>query len=165
MIARVKTIELHFSPGEADPRILDVTIAELLDFAAPKPVRKLVETHRRELETYGPVRTSIVEPGPNSAAFLLNEPQALRVTLFASGERAPEARKRILDTFTSQRRPMRPTDALTRFTPSVAGDANVTVADLLRVLRRTRKRLPCNASAALLETLEFEIRQIGVNDK
>ena len=165
MIARAGAIDLHFSSGETEPRILDRKIAVLLDFAGPSLIRKLVESHRRELEVYGPVKTVFVEPVREGQSFLLNEPQALLVTLFTGEERAPEARKRILDTFMAHRRPVRPTDKLTRFTPTVAGDATVTVADLLRVLSRTRKRLPGNASAALLETLEFEIQQIGVNDK
>jgi hypothetical protein len=96
----------HLDAIDGEPRILDLTLAERLDFTRPRTIRQLIERTRGELERYGAVIAADYSDYQNRQfiEYWLNEPQALLVCLFSRTERAAEVREAVITAFTAWRR-------------------------------------------------------------
>jgi hypothetical protein len=95
----------HLEAIDGEPRVLDLTLAERLQFARPRSIRRLIERNTAELESYGPIATR------RSAyhkelfdEFWLNEGQALLVCLLSRTDKAAEVRHALIQVFTAWRR-------------------------------------------------------------
>lgn len=103
-----KALVVHDVDGE--PRIRDTDLAERLGMARPTNIRGVIEKNRAELEAYGPLHTTraMVEIGSGAqretAAYELNEPQAVLVCIKSAAPRAPEARREVIEGFLAWRR-------------------------------------------------------------
>jgi hypothetical protein len=95
---------------DGEPRVLDLKLAEALDFRRPRKIREIIERHLAELETHGyaPRRGAMVEIGSGARRevfeYLLNEPQALLICMFARTAKAAAVRKQVIDVFMAWRR-------------------------------------------------------------
>lgn len=95
-----------------EPRIKDLRLAEVLDFAEKRAIRKLIKRNEPELRQHGEVcgavqqtpleeRDTVSRPGME---YLLNEAQALVISMLARTPKAPEVRKMVIDVFMEWRR-------------------------------------------------------------
>jgi hypothetical protein len=107
---------------DAEPRILDVMLAERLGFSRPVDIRKLISRNFSELRAYGEVYATMAQTssqlgevftqsvktsakgGRPSTAFYLNESQALLICMFSRTPKAAQVRKAIIDVFMAYRR-------------------------------------------------------------
>ena len=98
----------HLDAIDGKPRILDLTLAERLDFARPRTIRQLIERNRGELERYGVIAARCSDrQNRQFTEYWLNESQALLVCLFSRTERAAEVREAVITVFTAWRRAQR----------------------------------------------------------
>ena len=95
----------HLDAIDGEPRILDLTLAERLEFARPRAIRQLIERCKAELESYGPIATRCgAYRNRQFTEFLLNEDQALLVCLLSRTKRAAEVRRALIEVFNAWRR-------------------------------------------------------------
>lgn len=100
--------DLHVTT-EAEPRILDVLLAERLGMSRPRDIRAdLIAPNMAELQAHGGLRETPANPGPKGGrpgrAFLLNEAQALLVCMFSRTPAAAAVRREVIQVFTAWRR-------------------------------------------------------------
>ncbi|MCH4543121.1 hypothetical protein [Ochrobactrum sp. A-1] len=97
----IPTTSLAVIDGE--PCILDVDLAERLDFGRSTSVRILIERNRDELEMYGSLHRRDANPGKQGGrpgkAYYLNEGQALVICALSRTPKAAQIRKLIIDVF------------------------------------------------------------------
>lgn len=90
-----------------EPRILDVELAERLEFERPRVVRELIARNRDELEAYGGLPCHTANPGNQGGrpgkAYYLNEGQALVICALSRTEKAAAVRKMLIDVFMAYR--------------------------------------------------------------
>jgi hypothetical protein len=100
-----------------EPRIQDLRVAEALDYAQPRDIRKLIQRKLPELERHGEVFATMAKTsseidgnratvarfsgkrGPVGNEYLLNMAQALLIAMFSDTPKAAEARKTLIDVF------------------------------------------------------------------
>lgn len=91
------------------PRVHDLRLAEVLGFAEPRAIRKIIARNLPELETHGPSgrRVPMVKIGSGAmrqvTEYWLNEAQAILITMFSRTEKAAEARRDIIAVYTAYR--------------------------------------------------------------
>jgi hypothetical protein len=92
---------------DSEPRILDIELAERLEFERPRVVRELIARNRDELETYGGLPCHTANPGNQGGrpgkAYYLNEGQALVICALSRTEKAAAVRKMLIDVFMAYR--------------------------------------------------------------
>jgi hypothetical protein len=95
--------------AEDEPRIGHFDLAERLGHIDRRAASRLVQRSRNELRGYGPIgqRVRMVSIGSGAKRavqeYLLNEPQAILVCIFAQTPKAAEVRKLLIETFLSAR--------------------------------------------------------------
>lgn len=105
---------LALRPGDlrefdGQPCVRDVRLGEVLGYTDPKKVRAVIRRHNGELSDHGvltqvgakPIRGS--RGGRPEVSYMLNEAQAVLVTMFSRTERAAEARRQIVSVFLTYR--------------------------------------------------------------
>lgn len=89
------------------PRLLDLRIAELLEYAEPRMIRKLIGRKLDELGRYGVVCSTVSQTTPNGGRpgneYLLNEGQALLICAVSETAKAADARETLIKTFMQYR--------------------------------------------------------------
>ena len=92
----------------AEPRVLDVLLAERLGMALPRTIRTKIKENFSELSMHGVVcsetQQTTAKGGRPGTAYYLNEPQALLLCMFANTPKAAEIRKSVIDVFMEYRR-------------------------------------------------------------
>jgi hypothetical protein len=91
---------------EGEVRISDARLAILLGYAQPRYIRDIIRTNKDELLTHGFLRrftAKIDGRGRPEKSFMLNEAQAILVTMFSRTQRAAEARRQIVQVFIAWR--------------------------------------------------------------
>jgi hypothetical protein len=114
----LRAADLREFEGEA--RVEDLRIAELLGYATPTEVRRVIRRHLDEIHTHGVLpqsdRKNIAARfsgqsdrkiargrGRPERIFMLNEAQAVLVTMFSRTERAAQVRQQIVQVFLAWR--------------------------------------------------------------
>lgn len=117
-----------------EPRILDLRLAERLDFARPRAIRQIIERNRAELEAYGPLvaveensrhggakaphggakaphggakaphGVALSRRGTPGRVYWLNEAQTLLVCMFSKTSKAAAIRREVIQVFMTWRR-------------------------------------------------------------
>ena len=88
-----------------EPRILDLTVAERLDFVRPRAIRQLIERSKTELESYGFIATRYgAYRNRQFKEYWLNEAQSLLVCVISRTGKAAEVRRSLIEVFTAWRR-------------------------------------------------------------
>jgi hypothetical protein len=84
-----------------EPRILDLRVAEALDFDRPRNIRKLIERNTEELERHGTLLHHGAKStgGRPSAEYWLNRNQAICICMKSDAPRAAEVRVEIIAVF------------------------------------------------------------------
>jgi len=89
-------------------RVLDLTLAERLGYERPRAIRDLIKRHRAELEGMGSLPHRAANPGPKggrpTAAFYVNEAQALFILAKSETARANIELAYVAEVFTEYRR-------------------------------------------------------------
>jgi hypothetical protein len=91
-----------------EARVQDLRLGEVLGYADPKKVRKLIRSNQTELSSHG-FLTQVGSKMPGAGRgrperhFMLNEAQAILVTMFSRTGRAAEARRQIVQVFLAWR--------------------------------------------------------------
>jgi len=99
--------DLQDFDGEA--LVQDMRLSGLLGYADVKNVRRLINRNRAELEGHGVLRQIDAKPpqgslgGRPEQSFMLNEAQAILITMFSRTERAADARRQIIQVFLAWR--------------------------------------------------------------
>lgn len=91
---------------EGEVRISDARLAELLGYDRPRKIRDIIRRHLDELQVHGispQVGAKIDGRGRPEKSFMLNEAQAILVTMFSRTQRAAEARRQIVQVFIAWR--------------------------------------------------------------
>ena len=90
-----------------EPRVLDLRIAEALEFERPRDIRQLIERNRDELSRYGGLRHDTANPGPlggrPGVEYWLNEAQAILLCMKSDAPRAADVREDIIRVFQAWR--------------------------------------------------------------
>lgn len=108
MTAHISPTDLHVL--DAEPRILDLRLAEALGFVHPLNIRKLIRRNSAELAQHGEVFSTVAKTsdpqrgGRPGAEYWLNEPQSVLLCMFARTARGAEVRKEIIEVFIGWRR-------------------------------------------------------------
>lgn len=98
---------------EGEPRVHDIRLGELLGFAKPVSVRRIIRRHAGELRRHGAVISTVEKTlslrgrrgeGRPAEDFYLNEPQALVVCMHSQTPEAVELRAQIIEVFMAWRR-------------------------------------------------------------
>lgn len=128
---------------QGEPRALDIDIAERLGFSQPRDIRKLIKRHAAELAGFGAPRwrANKVRSGKgrwqNVEEFLLNEEQALLVSVLSDAPHASDVRAMLIRVFVAWRRghlaPTQPSDLDVR-TNGIARQVNGKVTALERMV-------------------------------
>lgn len=89
------------------PRILDLDIADRLEFERPRDIRNLISRNLLELQEYG-ICVAVTqnhggERGRPGSEYWLNEEQALLVSILSRAPRAAEVRRILIRTFQAYR--------------------------------------------------------------
>jgi hypothetical protein len=90
-----------------EPRIRDLDLGVALGMSQPRNIRQVIEENRAELESYGnllEVRANSGKRGRPGREFLLNEPQAILVTMRSNAPHAGPARRSLVEVFMAFRR-------------------------------------------------------------
>lgn len=91
-----------------EPCVLDTDLAVQLGMARLTNIRVVIEANRDELEAFGSLHSERANPGHQggrpTAAFYLNEEQALLVCMFSRTSTAKAVRAEIVRVFTAYRR-------------------------------------------------------------
>lgn len=95
-------------PVSGEPRVRDTRLGEVLGFAKPVSIRKIIRRNERELAMHGDIFSTVEkfsgqQSGPAAKEYHLNEAQALLVCMFSRTNQAVEARKQIVTVFLSYR--------------------------------------------------------------
>lgn len=93
-------------PGENEPRVQDIRLAEALEFKAPRQIRELIKRNLDELERYGTLSCHTTTPvggGPLTTEYWLTEEQATLICMRSDAPRAPEIRSEIVTVFKAWR--------------------------------------------------------------
>ena len=94
-------------PGDAEPRIEDLVLAERLGFKRPRDIRDIIRLHRGELEFHGILRRIAAKTKPGRGRpelyYHLNEMQALLVCMWARTPKAAEVRADVARVFVAYR--------------------------------------------------------------
>lgn len=97
---------------KGEPRIQDRRLAEVLDFAKARDIRQLIKRNSDEMSRHGEVCCTVQQTSPDGGRpgmeYLLNEPQALVISMLARTPKAPEVRKMVIDVFMEYRRGQTP---------------------------------------------------------
>lgn len=93
---------------DGEPRVKDLRLGEVLGFAKPISVRKVIRKNAGELAMHGGNFSNLEKfsgqrRGPASEVYYLNEAQALLVCMFARTNEAIAARKQIIEVFLAYR--------------------------------------------------------------
>jgi hypothetical protein len=87
----------------AEPRVMDLRLAEVLGFAHPRRIRVLIRRHLDALKRFGEVRTTVVQTsalgGRPSKASWLNRKQALYVCTKSETERATDISIEVIEVY------------------------------------------------------------------
>lgn len=124
----------------AEPRVRDLELGERLGFEQPRMIRKLIARNADELSQHGPLLQSeaMVATGKGArravSEYLLNEPQALLVCMFARTPKATEVRRQVIEVFLAWRRGELQAAPRGNVAPLAAGDP--VVAQLARLTDR-----------------------------
>lgn len=103
MDLRFETTDLALYEGE--PRIADVKLGAVLGYGRDRDIRKIIEGHVKELETYGPLATLRRESrGQAFDEFHLNEGQALVICALSRTTLAAQVRRALIEVFMAWRR-------------------------------------------------------------
>lgn len=93
---------------DGEPRIGDLELARRLGFSRPSNIRNTIKRNEAELLALGGLlrgeANSTAKGGRRSAAYLLNERQALAVAQLSETPRAADVRREIIDGFLAYRR-------------------------------------------------------------
>lgn len=99
---------LSLTLHNGQPRVPDLSVAEMLDYAQPRDVRKLIARRLDELSRYGEVCATVAQTtaagGRPSTAYLLNEGQALLICAVSDTVKAADARETLIRTFMDWRK-------------------------------------------------------------
>jgi hypothetical protein len=92
-----------------EARVLDVRLAEALEFERPRVIRELIKRNLAELERYArlPCHTATSHDGPGARPveeYWLNEAQAILICMRSDAPRAAEVRAEIIAVFQAWRR-------------------------------------------------------------
>ena len=93
-------------PGDAEPRIKDLVLAERLGMADIHDIRRLIERNAAEMREYGPLFSGTVPEkrrGRPSRHYLLNEGQALAICMLARTPKAASVRAQVIKVFMAYR--------------------------------------------------------------
>lgn len=94
-------------PGDAEPRIKDLMLAERLGFKQPRIIRDIIRLHRAELEFHGILQRIAAKTKPGRGRpelqYHLNEMQALLVCMWARTPKAAEVRADVARVFVAYR--------------------------------------------------------------
>jgi len=84
-----------------EPRILDLRVAEALEFDRPRDIRQLIERNTEELERHGTLRhhTAKSTGGRPAGEYWLNRNQAIVICMKSDAPRAPDVRAEITAVF------------------------------------------------------------------
>lgn len=103
----IQATDLRVIEGDAQPRILDLRIAERLEYARPRVIRELIERNQEELERYGGLPCHTANPGEAggrpAVEYWLNEAQALLICMRSDGPVAPDIRQELITVFQAWR--------------------------------------------------------------
>lgn len=106
-------------PDDGEPRITDIELAQFLEWGIPRNIRAaLIAPHREDLEALAhlrsePINTTGKGGRPGTRYFLTRE-QALLICALSRGEKARQARQRVIDVFSrlnAERRTPKPDSA------------------------------------------------------
>jgi hypothetical protein len=98
--------DLQIIENDNEPRVLDVRLAERLEFKRLADIRELIERNRAELERYGIIRmVRIIHVGAGRPGFeyWLNEAQALVICMKSDAQRAADVRYEVITVFLAWR--------------------------------------------------------------
>lgn len=102
----IKPLALATVDGE--PRIRDADLAVMLGFTQVRDIRKIIQRNRREVDDFGCApswrETPKASGGRPSKGYLLNEEQALLVSVLSRAPNAPAVRAMLIKTFVAWRR-------------------------------------------------------------
>jgi hypothetical protein len=91
-----------------EPRVLDLRIAEALEYGKPHDIRKLIGRRLAEMERYGEVFATVAKTTPSGGRpgneYLLNEGQALLICAISETSRSADVREQLIKTFLESRR-------------------------------------------------------------
>lgn len=96
-------------PIDDEPRVLDLRLAEALEFGRPRDIRQLIERNRLELETHGVLRHGAANSsdplgrGRPATEYWLNEAQLLVVCMRSDALRAQDVRGDVIAVFKAWR--------------------------------------------------------------
>ena len=106
MGTQLTTADLHLMNGE--PSVLDLRLAEALDFERTRDIRKLVDRNMIELQSHGEVCATVAQTSPEggrpATEYHLNEAQAVLICMFSRTDKAAEVRTEIIRVFLAYRR-------------------------------------------------------------
>ena len=130
-----------------EPRVADLDLAAKLGMADPHDIRRLINRNSAELGGYGELSGMVPEKpsqGRPGRTYLLNEPQALLVCMFARTERAAEVRRQVIEVFRAYRQGLLPPpaaaasieDRLARLEAALSGQSRGYASDLADELER-----------------------------
>lgn len=103
---------------DTEPRVQDLTIAEALEFAQPRDIRKLIDRNRAELAHHGEICATVAQNydaqgrGRPGNEYWLNEPQSLLICMFSRTDKAAGVRAEIIQVFMAWRRGQAASSAL-----------------------------------------------------
>lgn len=110
----MNVIALHpddLSLHNGEPRVKDLRLAQVLEFSNHYNIRQLIKRNEAEMQKHGQVfctaQKNTQDPqgrGRPAMEYLLNEAQALVISMLARTPRAPEVRKMVIDVFMQWRR-------------------------------------------------------------
>ncbi len=93
---------------EGETRILDTDLAAALGIQSQRTIRTVIQDNRTELESFGSLMARPTNSGTKGGrpenAFLLNEEQAVLITMLSRTERAKQVRADIIRVFVAYRR-------------------------------------------------------------
>lgn len=113
----------HISPSDlklldAEPRVLDLRLAEALAFEDRHKIRDLIKRNLGELGRHGAVSATVAETSPQGGRpgneYWLNEAQSLLICMFSRTERAADVRAQVITVFMAWRHQQPARDAATQ---------------------------------------------------
>ena len=99
--------DLRVIPGDAEPRVHDLRLAERLGFERPTNIRALIKRYATELERYGSLHQVSATPtsgGPLASEYWLTEGQAILICMRSNTDRAADVRAELIAIFQAWRR-------------------------------------------------------------
>jgi hypothetical protein len=101
----LQLVDLITMADDDEPRVLDVRLAERLEFSRPRDVRQLIERNQGELGRYGTLRCDVAKStgGRPPTEYYLNEAQALLICMRSDAPRAADVRAELIAVFQAWR--------------------------------------------------------------